>query len=575
MEKLTDYLIDAIGKVQSVDTKKIIVEVDNEEILNKLKINDIIIMSGNNADEKLIGIITRVNKKKIEIEDSEEDDEEPVSINSCSITLVGSFYIKLGANRKNVFKRAINTYPEINSEAYLANNQTLAIIMNSLDESTGKAEKLIIGKFASNTEVSAVLDGNRFFQRHACIVGSTGSGKSYTVANILEKATKLPYSNIIVFDLHGEYNELSYADQIKITDSAGGLCIPLWFFNYEEIHSLFIESSEGTSTNQRAAVVDYILKAKKEYIKNNMKEVSEDIVTADTPVPFSALGLKAYLEQQNMKEEGTGEFYKSGDNKGQEKKKRGQYYDKLTNLITRLQTKIDDKKYGFVFNEKGTENEEYLKIFAVRIMGNSKGKKIKIIDLSEVPADMLAIVIGIVTRLVYDIQFWMTPGKNETRHPLAFICDEAHIYMANDLNRMRSVERRSLEIFEKISKEGRKYGISLVIVSQRPAELNTTIVSQCNNIISLKVTNERDKSAVSAMMTDSLVGLVDMLPNLDVGECIVVGDAIKLPTKILLDKPKEEPKSSTIDFWDRWNDKENTIYDLDGAVLNMVRQSRT
>lgn len=113
---------------------------------------------------------------------------------------------------------------------------------------------------------------------------------------------------------------------------------------------------------------------------------------------------------------------------------------------------------------------------------------------------------------------------------------------------MRSVERKSLEIFEKISKEGRKYGIALVIVSQRPAELNTTIISQCNNIISLKVTNERDKGAVAAMMTDSLVGLVDMLPNLDVGECIVVGDAIKLPTKILLDEPKETPKSSTIDF---------------------------
>lgn len=139
---------------------------------------------------------------------------------------------------------------------------------------------------------------------------------------------------------------------------------------------------------------------------------------------------------------------------------------------------------------------------------------------------------------------------------------------------MRSVERKSLEIFEKISKEGRKYGIALVIVSQRPAELNTTIISQCNNIISLKVTNERDKGAVAAMMTDSLVGLVDMLPNLDVGECIVVGDAIKLPTKILLDEPKETPISSTIDFWDRWNDRENTIYDLDSAILNLVRQSR-
>lgn len=547
MEKLTDFLMDSIGKVEGVDTKKIAVEVANEEILNRLKINDIVVMSGNNADEKLIGIITRVNKKRIESEELEEN-EEQFSANTCNITMVGSFYIKLGAGKANVFKRAINTYPEINSEVYLANSQTLAIIMNSLDDSTSKAEKLIIGKFASNKEVNAVLDGNRFFQRHACIVGSTGSGKSYTVANILEKAEHLPYCNIIVYDLHGEYNELSYADQIKISDGTGGLHIPLWFFNYEEIHSLFIESSEGTSTNQRAAVIDYILKAKKEYIDSNLKSISSDIVTADTPVPFSAHALRAYLEKQNLKEDGTGEFYKTGDNKGQEKTKRGQYYDKLTNLITRLQTKMDDKKYAFVFNESGTQREEYLKEFADRIMGNITGKKVKVIDLSEVPSDMLAIVIGLVTRLVYDIQFWMTPGKNQTRHPLAFICDEAHIYMANNMEKMRSVERKSLEIFEKISKEGRKYGIALVIVSQRPAELNTTIISQCNNIISLKVTNERDKGAVAAMMTDSLVGLVDMLPNLDVGECIVVGDAIKLPTKILLDEPKETPKSSTIDF---------------------------
>ena len=573
MEKLTDFLMDSIGKVEGVDTKKIAAEVANEEILNRLKINDIVVMSGNNADEKLIGIITRVNKKRIESEELEEN-EEQFSANTCNITMVGSFYIKLGAGKANVFKRAINTYPEINSEVYLANSQTLAIIMNSLDDSTSKAEKLIIGKFASNKEVNAVLDGNRFFQRHACIVGSTGSGKSYTVANILEKAEHLPHCNIIVYDLHGEYNELSYADQIKISDGTGGLHIPLWFFNYEEIHSLFIESSEGTSTNQRAAVIDYILKAKKEYIDSNLKSISSDIVTADTPVPFSAHALRAYLEKQNLKEDGTGEFYKTGDNKGQEKTKRGQYYDKLTNLITRLQTKMDDKKYAFVFNESGTQREEYLKEFADRIMGNITGKKVKVIDLSEVPSDMLAIVIGLVTRLVYDIQFWMTPGKNQTRHPLAFICDEAHIYMANNMEKMRSVERKSLEIFEKISKEGRKYGIALVIVSQRPAELNTTIISQCNNIISLKVTNERDKGAVAAMMTDSLVGLVDMLPNLDVGECIVVGDAIKLPTKILLDEPKETPKSSTIDFWDRCNDRENTIYDLDSAILNLVRQSR-
>lgn len=577
METLIDYLEDSIGKVINVDTKKIAIEVSEEETLNRLKINDMTIMSGNNADEKLIGIITKVTKKRIDFDENEDEQEEEwnCSANICNVTLVGSFYIKLGIKKRNIFKRSINTYPEINSEVFLAEGEALSIIMNSLDDTDSPAtEKLMIGKYASNREVQAILDGNKFFQRHACIVGSTGSGKSYTVANILEKTEKLPYANIIVYDLHGEYTQLSYAEQIKISDEKGGLHIPLWFFNYEEIHSLFIESSEGTSTNQRAAVVDYILKSKKEYIEKNMKELSSDVVTADTPIPFSAHRLKEYLEKEDIREDETGDFYKSGDNKGQPKTKKGQYNGKLTNLIMRLQTKMDDKKYGFVFNEDETQNESYLNEFTRKIMGVDSSKKVKVIDLSEVPTDMLAIVIGIVTRLVYDVQFWMSPENNQTRHPLAFVCDEAHIYMSNDMSSMRLAEKKSLEIFEKISKEGRKYGIALLIVSQRPAELNTTIISQCNNIISLKITNDRDKRAVASMLTDSLVGLVDSLPNLDVGECVVVGDAIKLPVKILLDKPNEEPLSSTIEFWDRWSDKQDTIFDIDGAIINMIRQSR-
>lgn len=113
-----------------------------------------------------------------------------------------------------------------------------------------------------------------------------------------------------------------------------------------------------------------------------------------------------------------------------------------------------------------------------------------------------------------------------------------------------------------------------MIVSQRPAELNSTIISQCNNIISLKITNDRDKSAVATMLTDSLVGLVETLPNLDVGECIVIGDSIKLPTKIILDKPKEKPKSSTIDFWDRWIDGKGTVFNIDEAIKCMIKQTR-
>ena len=560
--------------MENVDTRKIVVSVENEAVLNVLKINDIVILAGSNADEKLIGILTKVTKKRIELDEEERDDEDELySKNYCVINLVGSFYNKYGAGKESKFKRAINTYPEINSEVYRADETAMQLIMNAVSSKTTNGKNLEIGHFASNHDVAAILDGNRFFQRHACIVGSTGSGKSYTVAGILEKANQLPHANMIVFDLHGEYNELSYADQIKICDEPGGLHIPLWFFNYEEIHTLFVESSEGTSTNQRAAVINYILQEKKEYISSNMGNVSKEIVTADTPVPFSAKGLMEYLEKQNILDIDTGEVYKSGESKGQAKTRHGQYYDKLTNLITRLRTKMDDKKYGFVFNEKDTMNAHYLNQFAARIMGNSP-YKIKVIDLSEVPSDMLAIVIGIVTRLVYDIQFWMTPAQNEVRHPLVLVCDEAHIYMANDMSKMKAVEKKSLEIFEKIAKEGRKYGIGLLIVSQRPAELNTTIMSQCNNILSLKVTNDRDKSAVAAMLTDSLVGIVEMLPNLDVGECVVVGDAIMLPSKIILDKPNEKPKSATIDFWDRWYDNKETVFDIDAATMNLIRQAR-
>ena len=161
----------------------------------------------------------------------------------------------MSSTKQNIFKRAVNTYPEINSKVYLADGKALSIIMELCSKLEISSEKrLIIGKYASNKTVEAILDGNRFFQRHATIVGSTGSGKSFTVANILEKANELEHANLIVFDLHGEYNELSYAEQIKICDFEDGLHIPLWFFNYEEIHSLFIESSEGTSTNQRAGI---------------------------------------------------------------------------------------------------------------------------------------------------------------------------------------------------------------------------------------------------------------------------------------------------------------------------------
>ena len=577
MQKLSLNKGSELGKVFSVDTKKILVKVNSEECLNSLKINDIIVFNGNNNDEMLVGITTKVSKKiSNSNEDAEEENQDEIEMveNFCSIALVGTFYDKLGTTQTNVFRRAINTYPEINSIAFKATDPSISIIMNAVGSSSKGDKNLKIGEFSINKNVPAILNGNKFFQRHACIVGSTGSGKSWTIASILEKINLLDYSNTILFDLHGEYNELTYAKHIKISAETGGLKMPLWFFNYEEIHSLFIESSEGTSANQRAVVIDYILTQKKEYLNSNLKELDENIITADTPLPFSVNNLTTYLNQKNIEEIDTGEFFKTGDRKGQPRTKQGPHNGKLTNLVNRLQSKIDDKKYAFVFDESATISHEYLNIFAKTILEFSHSNNIKVIDLSEVPSDILPIIIGTLTRLIYDIQFWMTPESTQVRHPLVFICDEAHKYMPNNSSKLKSVEKKSLDIFEKIAKEGRKYGVGLLVVSQRPSELNTTIFSQCNNIISLKISNDRDKSAVSNMLTDSLSGLIDILPNLDKGECIVVGDSIMVPSKIILDKPKEKPKSSTIEFWDKWEKNENTVFNIDQSITNMINQTR-
>ncbi|EUJ20559.1 ATP-binding protein [Listeria aquatica] len=408
-----------------------------------------------------------------------------------------------------------------------------------------------------------------FFQRHAAIVGSTGSGKSYTTARILEKINELNYSNVIVFDLHGEYNELSYAKQIKIGGGCNQLKMPLWFFKYEEIHSLFIESASGTSSNQRAVVVEHILEKKKEYIKENLANLfNKNVVTADTPIPFSAINLLNYLKGKDV------EMIEGETAKGRPTSKQGHHYGKLTNLISRLQTKVDDKKYHFVFNEEDTLDFKYLNKFISTIL-NFKDERIKIIDVSEVPADILPIIIGVITRIIYDIQFWTTPDKEENRHPVLFVCDEAHIYMPHNTINLPSVTIKSLNVFERIAKEGRKYGVGLLMVSQRPSELNTTIVSQCNNLISLRISNDRDKTAVASLLTDSMVGLIENLPNLEIGQCMVIGDAIMLPSKIILDEPWEKPKSATIPFWDKWSTKENSKFDIDEALNNMIKQYRS
>lgn len=253
---------------------------------------------------------------------------------------------------------------------------------------------------------------------------------------------------------------------------------------------------------------------------------------------------------------------------------KGEWEGKLTRFISRLETKIADKTYGFMFQPTDEiQMYNWLANLACRLLGYQSGQKgIKIIDFSEVPSDVLPVVTGTLARLLYDIQFWMNEQK---RTPFTLVCDEAHLYLPikEDAD---AVQKQALYNFERIAKEGRKYGVSILAVSQRPADVSKTILSQCNNFVVLRLTNERDKGVIKNLLPDSLKSTIEFLPLLDVGEALVVGDAILLPSKIVLDKPLDthRPISATKDFWDEWDNNEPDNDAINEAIEALRKQCR-
>jgi hypothetical protein len=356
--------------------------------------------------------------------------------------------------------------------------------------------------------------------------------------------------------------------------------LPFWLLTYDEMQSVFVDRSGDNAPTQSLALMDSVIDEKRKVIEGMGKQELLEGFTVDTPVPFSIQNLLSALEAKNEDESDTGETYASGARKGQPKMERGPLYGKLSRFLIRLKTKIDDRRYAFMYQAPSNYNTyEALHELAEKLLGFGSKEKgvnsgIKIIDFSEVPSDILPAVMGLVGRLVYQIQFWSNPGTDgDSRHPIVIFCDEAHLYLPNELASSNPMERRTLETFEKIAKEGRKYGVSLFVVSQRPSDVSTTILSQCSNVISLRLANKSDQSVVKQLLPESLESLMEVLPTLDIGEAVVVGDATLLPTRIKMSRPVNEPRSSTIAFWQRWSKQKEEV-DLIAAVESLRRQSR-
>lgn len=553
-----------IGKVQSVDTGNISVRVDKEELLNSVQINQIVQIRSTKTGEKIVGLISKIMRKAISEKIDESSEPDLIVENLMRVNLVGTLIEKSGIY-ENIFKRTLNTVPSIDADCFLLQGEELSSFMSII--SSGSKNPLKIGKYTISDESDANLDGNKFFQRHAVIVGGTGSGKSWTVANILEKAANLQSINSLVFDLHGEYKPLEDLPNTTLLKIAGPsdnpneeniVFLPYWLLSYDEIESMLLDRSDSNAPNQSRTLFDLIVENKKETLEADDKQNVLDNFTVESPIPYDIESVLTGLEHKDREMV-----------PGKRDEKQGPLHGKLTRFIQRLKSKKSDKRLNFIFNSGDSLQEyDWLVSLVNSLLDFGNGKGVKIIDFSEVPSDILPLITGLIGRLIFSIQQWM---DDELRHPVALFCDEAHLYILANIK--GGMEEKGLASFERIAKEGRKYGLSLVVISQRPSDVNKTILSQCGNFIAMRLTNPDDQNVIKRLFPDNLGDFSEMLPILDVGEGLIVGDAALLPSRIRIDEPSIRPNSATVDFWDEWG-KEKKDKGIEQAVEALRRQQK-
>lgn len=553
-----------IGKVQTVDTGNISVKVDKEELLNSVQVNQIVQIRSTKTGEKIIGLISKIMRKAVADKIDENSEPDYIVENLVKINLVGTLLEKSGTEN-NVFKRTLNTVPSIDADCFLLQGNELSTFMNII--STNSENPLTIGKYTISEESSANLDGNKFFQRHAVIVGGTGSGKSYTVANILEKASKLKSVNCIVFDLHGEYKPLKDLENSTLLKVAGPsdsptdeniIFLPYWLLSYEEIESLLLDRSDSNAPNQSRTLFDLIIKFKRALLEKENKQDVLDNFTVESPIPYKISDVLLALEEKDTEMV-----------PGARTEKQGPLHGKLTRFIQRLKSKQSDKRLNFIFNsDEALLQYDWFVSLVNKLLDFGNGNGLKIIDFSEVPSDILPLITGLIGRLIFSVQQWT---DTEKRHPIALFCDEAHLYIP--ANTKGGMEEKGLQSFERIAKEGRKYGVSLVVISQRPSDVNKTILSQCGNFIAMRLTNPDDQNVIKRLFPDNLGDFSELLPILDVGESLIVGDASLLPSRVIIDKPSIPPSSATVNFWNEWN-KEKSEKGIEEAVESLRKQQK-
>jgi hypothetical protein len=483
-------------------------------------------------------------------------------------------------DRTGNFTRGLAQYPTVGDQVHLVTEDDLVRIYGRSD-----SPRLVrIGHLASAESIPALIDINTLVTRHSAVLGATGSGKSTTVANLLAALSdpdRYPSARILVLDIHGEYST-ALADRATtfrvapIGAQEKPLRLPYWAMTFDELVPLMFGALDDSS---RGAVLEKIASLKLDSLKKKGREgVTENNLTVDTPVPFSVHQLWFDLHRlvnathtappgQGQSEnteallcDAAGKPLEKGDPlkviapkyqpqsqaAGQPKIFLSGSTINIRRPLEYLASQLRDPRFDFLFrpgqwlpNVTG-EPKEDLDLLLEQWIGGPM--PISILDLSGIPPSILNNLVGVLLRIIYDALFWarqLSEGGRE--RPLLVVLEEAHSYIGKEHtgNAAAAVRR--------IVKEGRKYGIGAMIVSQRPAEVDATVLSQCGTTFAMRLTNTVDRNHVLGAVSDNLEGLLSMLPVLRTGEAIIVGEAVHLPVRAVLDSPAKNRRPDSSD----------------------------
>jgi DNA helicase HerA-like ATPase len=449
---------------------------------------------------------------------------------------------------EGAFTRGVSHFPTAGAGLYAVSREDLLRIFSQRSEVSFK-----IGSLTSFEDIDVYMDASAFFGRHTAILGQSGSGKSWTVTSLIQSAMRsMPETHIILMDMHGEYSDKE-VDGIKSSspfDAARVRCLnaqdiefPYWLLAYSELCELITDAADDNASIQISVLRSLLIRLKRE----TNAHLNLGHITVDSPVYYSLEDLIDLIKKANVE---TSDFGKT----------KSPLFGKFDQVLVRLSSLLNDTRYDFLMKPKTRNSTESLTDLMQDLVGLGEPRaNVTVLDLSAVPFDVVPMVTAQIGRLAYEFNFW-NPLCRE--FPLYLVCEEAHEYIPReDIPRYREA-RRSME---RIAKNGRKYGVGLCVVSQRPHDVSETVLAQCSSYICLRISNPDDQEYVRSMVPEAVRGTFAALTSLAKGEAVALGEAVPMPVRFRVDKPNPAPNSRDVDYARKWRDGGKQI-----SVQNLV-----